>query len=121
MSSVIRNTRAAPVVVLLCAGLASGVRGATPDDELLVDPTVPLGLTFRGNVDDSAAGEEGLFGLFGAITSYELSSVLIRSGDRIAVINAQRVRVGDKVDSAVVASIEPDDVTLNVGGEILTL
>jgi hypothetical protein len=101
----------------------SSALAASRDDELLVDPTVPLSIAFSasdaGSNDDSDGS--GLFGLFGAFTSYELNSILIRAEDRIAVINEERVRVGDKIGSAVVVAIEADHVSLNVDGEIETL
>lgn len=121
MFSVIKNTRAPIALLLLSAHLASTAWSASMDDELLIDPTQPLGMIFRSGERDSG-GEDGLgLGLFDLFTSYELNSVLIRSEDRIAVINDKRVRVGDQVGTAVVASIESDHVTLNVDGEVRTL
>ncbi|MDY6983534.1 MAG: general secretion pathway protein GspB [Pseudomonadota bacterium] len=97
--------------VLLFAG---SVHAATRDDELLVDPTAPLRLT----VAPETSGEgDGLFGFLDAVSSnYALSSVLIRSGDRFAVINGERVREGDSVAGARVTRIEPDHVMLNLNG-----
>jgi hypothetical protein len=119
--SVIKNTRATIALLLLSATLASMAWSATMDDELLIDPTQPLGMIFRSSDSDSS-GEDGFgLGLFDVFTSYELSSVLIRSGYRVAIINDERVRVGDRVGSAVVTSIESDHVTLNVDGEVRTL
>lgn len=108
-------------VLLLLPALAAHVAyGAAMDDELLVDPTAPLNMSVSADIE---AGGNGILDLdiFGAFTSYELSSVLIRAEDRIAVINDTRVRVGDTVGSATVASIEADHVTLNIDGEIETL
>jgi len=112
------------VLIMSTAVAATGsALGATQDDELPVDPTVPLSIVFGNSNATTDAGEgRGILDLFGnAFASYELSSVLIRAGDRIAVINEERVRVGDKVGAAVVASIEADHVTLNVDGEMQTL
>jgi hypothetical protein len=92
---------------------------ATLDDELLIDPTAPLDLS-----NDNGAQQEGGIldmDIFGVFASYELSSVLIRAEDRIAVINETRVRVGDTIGSATVVAIEADHVMLNIGGEIETL
>lgn len=105
-------------VALMCAStLANAVQAATTqDDELLVDPTVPLSLTYAPE-----AGEEGggLFGFLNTVTtSYTLNSVLIRPGDRFAVINGERVRIGDSVGAARVTQIESDHVVLNVNGRI---
>jgi hypothetical protein len=100
--------------------MAQVAYGATLDDELRVDPTAPLDFVAAANSESEESGILGI-DLFGVFTSYELSSILIRAEDRIAVINETRVRVGDTVGSAIVASIEPDHVTLNVDGEIETL
>lgn len=99
--------------VLLSAG---SVHAATRDDELLVDPTAPLRLA----APEVSTGEGGsLFGFIDAASAnYALSSVLIRSGDRFAVINGERVREGDSVAGARVTSIEPDHVMLNLNGRI---
>jgi hypothetical protein len=108
--------------ILLSAFLACGAYGATTNDELLVDPTVPLGLAIAvSDGDDEDSGGGSPFDLLGIFTSYELSSILIRAEDRLAVINDERVRVGDSIGSARVASIEADRVTLNVNGKIETL
>ena len=104
--------------VLACAAsFAGSTHAATQDDELLVDPTVPLNPAI---VSDGGAdpGEGGILDLFDTLTSYELSSVLIRANDRLAVINGERVRVGDTVSGARVTAIEPDHVNLNVNGPI---
>jgi hypothetical protein len=111
-------------VLLTAAALAGPSLGATQNDELTVDPTVPLSVLYGNSAtadgDDADGGS--ILDIFGnTFTTYELSSVLIRAEDRIAVINEERVRVGDKVGSAVVRSIEVDHVTLSVDGEIETL
>lgn len=102
--------------------------GATQDDQLVNDPTVPLNIAFSDSDAGANSDDRSLIdmlsdfaGLGGAFVSYELNSVLIRAEDRIAVINGERVRVGDKVGSATVASIEADQVVLNVDGEMQTL
>lgn len=103
---------------LACTALFAGsTHAATQDDELLIDPTVPLNpaIVSDGSADSSAGG---ILDMFGALTSYELSSVLIRANDRLAVINGERVRVGDSVTGARVLAIEPDHVNLNVNGTI---
>lgn len=120
MCSVTPDTRAAVALVLLSATLSTAAASATMDDELSVDPTVPLARIYAGNT--AAAGAEGDgFNLAEIFSTYALSSVLIRAEDRVAVINGQRVRVGDRIGGAVVAAIETDQVTLNVDGEMRTL
>ncbi len=117
MSSPLKNMLS---LALLTAVMAGSALAATQDDELLVDPTMPLGMTVGGDAA-TAGNSASLLDIFNGFTSYELSSVLIRAEDRLAVINDKRVRIGDKIGSAVVASIEADHVTLNVDGEIETL
>lgn len=90
--------------VLLLTGLAT-VQAQT--GTFLVDPTAPLQVAPAGT---AAAGQTGT-------GSFELSSILIRGDDRIAVINSSRVRVGDTLGLALVQQIEPDAVVLNVAGE----
>ena len=88
------------------------------NDELLVDPTTPLNFVIPTGGND----EPGALAMLGSMfTSYELSSVLIRAEDRIAVINGERVRIGDSIGAARVTAIEADHVTLNVNGKIETL
>lgn len=88
-------------------------------DELLVDPTAPLVMTTQ------ALEEDGLSflpsGLLAGAGGYALGSILIREEDRIAVINDQRVRVGESIGNARVTAIEPGGVTLNVDGQLQTL
>jgi hypothetical protein len=112
----------AHVLTLVAVVAASSAIGATQDDELAVDPTVPLSVAFSDSdaaTISNADADGSIFDIFtlDAFTTYELSSVLIRAEDRIAVINNERVRVGDKIGSAVVATIEADHVTLRVDGE----
>lgn len=110
--------------ILLSMLAADYALGATQDDELLVDPTMPLNVQVAGDSSDENSGfdiEGGVSaagGLFsGLFNSFELSSVLIRGDNRIAVINEQRVHEGDSIGNATVTSIEADRVTLNVDGE----
>lgn len=112
------GAKALPLLTLL----AGAVHAAEVNDELLVDPTQPLNLemAIEAQGDNSGDGGGG-FDLFGVFTSYELSSVLIRAGDRLAVVNGERVRVGDSVGAARITAIEADHVTLNVNGKIETL
>jgi hypothetical protein len=115
-------TKSSCTLILVSACVAGTALAATQDDELLVDPTMPLSMVFSESAAASNSDGGSIFDVFSnVLTSYELSSVLIRAEDRIAIINKERVRVGDKVGSAVVASIEADHVTLNVDGELETL
>lgn len=102
--------------LLLPVLLATVARAASPDDELLVDPTAPL---FANTAGDNSSGD--LLQAFAGFVRFELSSILIREDDRVAVVNAQRVRVGDSIGSALVTAIDPGSVTIRVDGEQQTL
>ncbi|MCP4044258.1 MAG: MSHA biogenesis protein MshK [Gammaproteobacteria bacterium] len=52
---------------------------------------------------------------------WSLSSILIASGRRLAVINGQLLALGDTIDEARVVSIEKGLVTLYVGDERVKL
>jgi hypothetical protein len=117
-SRVIRVSAGA-LLVLLCASFSAFAQF----DEALPDPTVPLDyIAFDSAGTNSAESQFALGqGLRGLFTSYQLDSVLIRAGDRIAVINGERVREGDRIGNATVATIESGRVMLNVDGELEAL
>lgn len=83
--------------------------------EELSDPTRPLNLEMEEAQRFSEDLYEELQGV--AVYNYKLSSVLIRAEDRFAVINDQRMRVGDSIGSATVIAIDTNSATLNVDGE----
>lgn len=91
---------------------------AADDLEGLVDPTAPI----NASVPLEDAGETDAAGLaLPLIERYTLNSVLIRNNDRIAVVNNQRVRVGDRIGAATVSSIDEDGVLLDIDGETTAL
>lgn len=90
--------------------------GAAEDVESLRDPTRPL--NFMPGEESTGTLIEGLENVF---SSFRLNSVLIRDQDRIAVINDQRVRVGDQVGRATVTGIDNTRVVLDVDGEARVL
>lgn len=103
------------IAVFCMLFLAGGLHTASTDDELLVDPTVPLSIAVAPQPGNDSGSS--LFGFFDAVVaSYELKSVLVRPSGSFAVINGQRVRVGDNVGAARVTRIESDHVMLNVNG-----
>lgn len=53
--------------------------------------------------------------------SYRLHSVLVGPDRRVAVINGKRVRVGEKVDEAVVQKISKSSVTLQIPGTVFVI
>lgn len=86
----------------------------------LVDPTAPINVSIA--LEDVGSVESDVFGFVRPLfESYTLNSVLIRSNDRIAVVNNQRVRVGEKVGAATVKRIDAKGVLLDVNGEPLSL
>lgn len=100
---------AAPLL-LLGLGLTSwDARSEMVNGEDLVDPTAPFLLRADSNMP--------LINAFALFNSYEVSSILIRSDMRIAVVNSQRVRIGDRVGNADILSIESDRVTISLNGE----
>ena len=84
----------------------------------LVDPTMPLNWSPSGSDADAAAMDGQLLS---GVVSYKLNSVLIRNNDRLAVVNDQRVRVGDRVGTARVAVIDNDGVIIEINGETRSL
>lgn len=94
--------------------LAASCLGAE-DLEGLVDPTAPINVSIA--LEDVGSVESATGAILSLFESYTLNSVLIRSNDRIAVINNQRARVGDRIGAAIVTSIDADGVWLDVDGE----
>jgi len=76
---------------------------------LPADPTRPLA-TFVA-ADEQVAPDQG----------YILSSLITGKSNPSAVINGQRVQVGDRVDGAEVIEISKQGVTLNTGTEFQTV
>ncbi len=81
------------------------------DGEELVDPTRPLFI-----VESEGASTDVLAMINNVVpSSYDLS--FIRAGNSpIAVINSERVTVGDLVGGATVISIDRSSVTLEING-----
>jgi hypothetical protein len=87
---------------------ASAAEGVTADDfEQLRDPTAPLSMNTR----------QMPVNLFNLLTTYEVSSILIRPNMKVAVINSRQVREGETIGNAEVVSIDKNSVTLRVAGE----
>ena len=75
-----------------------------PSGEVLQDPTKPLGLP---KVQPKATEQ----------ISYRLSYVLRSENRNLAIVNGQKVAVGDTVSGAKVLAISSDSVTLSVKGK----
>jgi hypothetical protein len=103
---------AAGVLALLAGNIVAA------DLEGLVDPTAPvyLGVGLPGAPGDVVDG-----GILARLDVYSLNSVLVKNNDRIAVVNNQRVRIGDRIGAATVMGIDGTGVTLDVDGETRVL
>jgi hypothetical protein len=118
--SEIRNPVSGQLVVSAAALLLSAACLGAESLDGLVDPTAPINVNIA--LEDVAEVESDAFGfIMQVFESYTLNSVLIRSNDRIAVVNNQRVRVGGKVGAATVKSIDATGVLLDVNGETQSL
>lgn len=82
------------------------------DGEELVDPTRPV---LAGNVNDSALIQELIRNVVPA--SYDVSFIRAGSSSPLAVINRQRVTIGDIIGGAEVKAIDRSGVTLLIGDE----
>ena len=89
--------------------LAATARAELVNGEDLIDPTAPFLLRADSN--------SPLLNVFATFNNYEVSSILIRPNLRLAVVNSQRVRVGDNIGNAEIVNIEQDRVTINLDGE----
>ena len=77
-------------------------------DEILRDPTAPL---------FSSAGSQPQANLFSLVSSYKVTSILLRPNMKVAVINSRQVREGDVIGNAEVVKIDKNTVTLQVAGK----
>lgn len=106
----LRTGKYALAAVLLLAALPV----LADDLEGLVDPTAPLNMSVAlSGVDSTDLGSM----LLPQFERYELNSVLIRENDRIAVVNGQRLRVGEGIGTARVTRIDQNGVILEINGE----
>ncbi len=98
---------------LLCVGLllASGASADVIDGEELRDPTQPLFQSVVGGTESTVVPATNL-----AAGQYEVTFVRV-STTPVAIINRQRVTVGDVVGGATVIAIERGGVTLSVNEE----
>ncbi len=90
--------------LLLCLCLI-GVGSSAMAERLPADPTQP------------AAGMFNLLSAKPAVSAYTISSLVTGKKKNTAVVNGQRVEVGDLVDNATVLSISREGVMLDVGNK----
>lgn len=74
----------------------------------LPDPTRPSGMLENGGGMPAQQG-------------FVLQGTTVSTRQRVAVINGQRLTVGERIDGATVASIQPFQVTLQRAGRDITL
>jgi MSHA biogenesis protein MshK len=54
------------------------------------------------------------------VPSFSVNAIFVSDERRLAIINGERVRVGDSVSGATVVSIQKEQVTLSVSGKQIT-
>ena len=110
------KTITTPLYVLLLS--APGIYAAEAG---LVDPTSPL-LQKWQEVSGSGLNATGLGQeILGLFSSYSLKSILIRDNERIAVVNDERLHIGDEIGRVRVAAIETRSVVLEGDGNVRVL
>lgn len=95
------------VITLLSLNLFAQEAGAR-------DPTKPPAYTEDIQKDTQKEAEQSNGG-------YELKAILIGQGRRLALINEQYVRLGDRIGDARVIAIEQNAVTLSEAGRRVTI
>lgn len=96
---------------LFCLILLAAI---TTGSTVAADPTRPpspaeIRAWFEGDSDAPGA------------STLRLQSVLLSEYRRVAIINGQRLGVGDRIDQAEIVAIEPGRVILNRAGETISL
>lgn len=106
----------APLAGLIGACVASGVAADVIDGEELIDPTRPLLVELAEVPEEEAGGS--LLDMFRAATSTEFEVTFVRASSRspMAIVNDQRVTVGDVISGATVVAIDRNSVTMEVDG-----
>lgn len=101
-------------LLIISLGFAAGnVQADLVDGEELRDPTRPLFV----RAQESTSGEVLSMIRNVVPASYDLSFVRASSSSPIAVINSERVTVGDVIGGATVVAIDRSSVTLSINGE----
>lgn len=111
-------SRVRKLFIILLGFAAGNVHADLIDGEELRDPTRPLFVRAQ-----ETSGE--VLNMIRNVVpaSYDLSFVRASSSSPIAVINSERVTVGDVIGGATVVAIQRSSVTLSVNGEerVITL
>lgn len=103
------------LTVLLGLVMSPVIYADVIDGEELVDPTRPIFVN-----QSSATGEDdAVLDMIRRVvpSSYDVSFVRASSSAPIAVINDQRVTIGDTIGGATVVAIDRNGVTLSINSE----
>ncbi len=85
------------------------------DGEELVDPTRPLFFSMAPESEGSSAVMNMIRNVLPS--SFEVSFIRASSTSPMAVVNSERVTIGDSIGGASVVAIDRSSVTLSVNGE----
>lgn len=85
------------------------------DGEELVDPTRPLFFSMAPEGEGSSAVMNMIRNVLPS--SFEVSFIRASSTSPMAVVNSERVTIGDSIGGASVVAIDRSSVTLSVNGE----
>ncbi len=100
------------MLVLLAAAPASA---EVIDGEELVDPTRPLFYNQRSSTDSDSAVTAMINRILPS--SFDLSFIRLGGNSAMAVINDQRVGIGDSIGGAEVVAIDRSSVTLRINNQ----
>ena len=102
--------------MLLSGLLVPGVSADVIDGEEFLDPTRPLVVERAQSETEDEGGS--LLDLFRAAVPTEFEVTFVRAGSTspMAIINNQRVTIGDVVGGATVVAIDRNGVTMEVDG-----
>lgn len=95
-------------LLMLAAPFALQARDGIPDPTRPPTPA-EIAAFFGGGADQARR------------PAFDLQSILLAPDRRIAIIDGQRLRVGDRLESAKVTAIEPGRVLLDRAGETIEL
>ena len=98
--------------MLLLIALAGIARADIVDGEELSDPTRPIGMS-----DDAVAAVAAGPRVDFFAANYAVSFVRASSTSPVAIINDQRVSLGDKLGEAEVVAIDRSSVTLRIANQ----
>lgn len=99
---------------VLSACVATAAAADVIDGEELIDPTRPL-LVEQAVVEEDSGSLMDMFRA-AASTEFEVTFVRASSSSPMAIVNDQRVTIGDVISGATVVAIDRNSVTMEVEG-----